>query len=226
MTKFDLEKERVMDKEELQREMDWYGVGSVEEVVAIWEAQSAAQEQFEVDRITNEIQKGESPNKKDIAYLLKNNKRAEIDQVMRDYIAKLLLGEKLERSQRNSRLSDNGQELFEFNPTKGKNDRTRVESMFGCIYEFKFLNSLGVSKEICFDKIAKAKLLKDYFNGAELRASESKKGVDEYVESIDKAWNELPEEKIIELEEDLEKEVQKIDKLVYPRKRPSKKPAA
>jgi hypothetical protein len=159
-----------------------------------------------VYRLIDEIESGERPNKKDIAWILRTQQKVDIPRVMREYIAKLLLGEDIGGAQKNSRISPDGTYFMEYSSNEKVDTKKRIEKMFGCVKDYNLLRDKGYAKDKAFEMIAKGRLLNiplDPFNP----------------DKIKQKWNDLDENKVTEYEDKLKKEIGKISNLVYPRRR-------
>lgn len=207
------------DDEYAQRVMDWYGVDTIEEAIAIEEAESAAEEGIEIDRVAAEIESGVRPNKKDIVYLLRNYRRADIPQVLREYIAKLLEGN-LGGSQRNSRLNPHGGRLMKF-----AGFEKEIEDMFGPVEDivgicttYDMLQSAGFYKKEAFWLIAEARLmgimeeLIAALNGPEPVSQEQISLL------IEEPWEKYEDNAGAELKPILKREFSRLSHIKHPRK--------
>lgn len=212
--------------EKIQHEMDCYGVDTIEELNDIWEADSISQEQEDLDEIVSEIESGIRPNKKDIAWLLRNRKRAHIPQVMREYIAKLLLGENLGGNQRRSRISTKDRGLMEYSSDEEVDFRITIERDFGCKPEYDSLLSVGLKKESsredeigALDLIAKTRLLgiMPDFDRVNFIKDKTEKidYVKKIIDSVKKAWDEVD----IETADQLDREIRSISRIIHLRKK-------
>lgn len=210
---------------ELKQEMDWHDVDSVEELYELFKAQAAAIQQSEIDQITKEIESGKNPNRKDIAYLLRNNKDAQIPQAMREYIAKLLLNEKLagKGSQRNSRVLPNGQGLAKFSSKPVLDLKLKIEEMFGYVHAYEALQAIRINKDEAFELIARDRLLKLCTNFSKLKNIPDGANKDEYIQKIlgpiDKALEALNEFDVENFYNEERKLVNEISHIVHPRQK-------
>ena len=109
------------------------------------------------DRIMEEIKAGQRPNKRDIAYLLRDPHVLEIPEILREYIAKLLLNE-IDGKQMNSRIGEKGI-LNKYSGNDEKELQIVCENVFGCVETYDALKKKGYDKEAAFEIIAKARVL-------------------------------------------------------------------
>ncbi len=226
-----------MVDEHTQFEMDCYEVETVEELKKIYEAQEDALEHILLDELAAEIDSGERPNQKDIAFILKTTSPLIIiPQAIREYAAKLLLSE-VKGSQRNSRLRPDGKGLEKYGFTeKGKYYRLTAEHIF-LVPDFKkLIKSSGMSKEDALRFIATSNLshsiddpsIRNLIGEAESKIEETHGTQDKNKKKllINDAWNIINKacdkfdiKEIDRFDKNLEKEINRLSRIIYPRKR-------
>ncbi len=172
--------------------IDWVERPETEEDLL---AQTKAEEQMIVDEFTARIEKGEKPNKNDMACILQDFKLVTIPQPMREYIAALLMGG-IKQPRRVRRLDPEYR-------TKGSglneilHDFTRPE--------YDALLKKGFNRDKALELMAMATVL-----GLPTRSD---------VKEIKSKWDKIPESDQSDFEKRRDKQFYKIDRIINPRNR-------